>query len=293
MTIPVALVDAFTTDPGKGNRAGVVTQTEGLDENAMKAAARSVAASETAFVFREGNALRFRYFTPEAEVLFCGHATVGAIHHLVEKGAIPPTGKIEARCGSGPLDLEIDADRTVWIDAGSKIEWWPPRVDDGDLLSRLGGDASMVNEKFLVLRAGSKIFIPLKNRRNLWYLRPDWDRVAELNMTLGVMGIYAFTQEVLEPGSVSHGRFFAPAVGIREDPVTGSAIVPLAHYLARFGILELPAAGGTVRARAEQGDAMGKPGRAELVVTGSPGKIERVRIGGKAVTVLEGQLRIN
>jgi predicted PhzF superfamily epimerase YddE/YHI9 len=75
--------------------------------------------------------------------------------------------------------------------------------------------------------------------------------------------------------------------------VTGSAIVPLAHYLARFGILELPAAGGTVRARAEQGDAMGKPGRAELEVTGAPGKIERVRIGGKAVTVLEGQLRIS
>src|SRR5688572_2919405 len=142
MTIPVALVDAFTTDPGKGNRAGVVTQTEGLDENAMKAAARSVAASETAFVFREGNALRFRYFTPEAEVLFCGHATVGAIHHLAETGVISAPVNIEARCGSGQLDIEIDSDRTVWIDAGSRIEWWTPRVDDGDLLSQCGGDAS-------------------------------------------------------------------------------------------------------------------------------------------------------
>jgi PhzF family phenazine biosynthesis protein len=291
MNLPVALLDAFTTDPGKGNRAGVITQTEGLDEAAMKAAARAVAASETAFVFRDGPSLRLRFFSPEAEVLFCGHATVATLHHLLEKGAITAPGRFEVKCGAGPLDIEVDAEGVVWIDAGAGVEWWPPRVDDSDLLTRLGGDSSMIDERFLVLRAGSKLFVPLKSRRNLWYLRPDWDRVAELNFTLGVMGVYAFTKEVLEPGSVTHGRFFAPAVGIREDPVTGSASVPLAHYVARFGILELPASGGTVRARAEQGDAMGKPGRVELEVTGAPGRIDRIRIGGRAVTVMEGVLR--
>jgi trans-2,3-dihydro-3-hydroxyanthranilate isomerase len=291
MTLPVALIDAFTTEPGKGNRAGVVTQTEGLDEAAMKAAAKAVGASETAFVFKDAEGLRLKFYTPEAEVLFCGHATVALVHYLAETGAITPPSRFVVRCGTGPLDIEIDENRTVWIDAGPRIEWWPPRVDDADLLSRLGGDSSMLDEKFLVLRAGSKLFVPLKTRRNLWYLRPDWDRVAELNFTLGVMGVYAFTREVLEPGSISHGRFFAPAVGIREDPVTGSASVPLAHYLARFGILELPAAGGTVRARAEQGDAMGKPGRVELEVTGVPGQIQGLRIGGRAVTVMEGALK--
>jgi len=69
------------------------------------------------------------------------------------------------------------------------------------------------------------------------------------------------------------------------------ASVPLADYLARFGVLKLPPGGGTVRARAEQGDAMGKPGRVELEVTGAPGDVQGVRIGGRAVTVMEGELK--
>ena len=287
MTLPVVIVDAFTTTAGQGNRAGVVTKTEGLDDKAMQAAAKAVGASETAFVFPGP---RLKFFTPEEEIPFCGHATVGSIHYLVETGAIRAPGRIEVQCGAGPLGIEIDDARTVWIDAGP-VEWWPARIDDADLLSRLGGDASMLEPGLLVMRSGSKIFVPLARRHDLWRLSPDWDRLSELNFTLGVMGVYAFTRDVVEPGNVSQGRFFAPAVGIREDPVTGSASVPLAHYLARFGIIKLPAGGGTVRARAEQGDAMGKPGRVELEVTGAPGKVERARIGGRAVTVMEGTLR--
>lgn len=287
MSLPVAIVDAFTTTPGQGNRAGVVAKAEGLDETAMKAAAKAVAASETAFLFPD---LRMRYFTPAEEIPFCGHATVAAIHYLVEAGAIPAPGRIEVQCAVGGLHIEIDDSRIVWIDAGP-VEWWPTRIEDADLLSRLGGDVSMLEPDLLVMRSGSKIFVPLARRHDLWRLTPNWDRLSELNFTLGVMGVYAFTKDVVEPGNVSHGRFFAPAVGIREDPVTGSASVPLAHYLARFGILKLPASGGTVRARAEQGDAMGKPGRVELEVTGTPGKIQKVRIGGRAVTVMEGSLK--
>jgi len=285
--MPVAIVDAFTTTPGQGNRAGVVTKTEGLDDKAMQAAAKAVAASETAFLF-PGPVLRF--FTPEAEIPFCGHATVATFHYLAETGAISGPARIDVKCAVGPLHIEIDDARTVWIGAGA-VEWWPTRIEDADLLSRLGGDVSMLEPNLLVMRSGSKIFVPLARRHDLWRLSPDWDRLSELNFTLGVMGVYAFTKDVVEPGSVSHGRFFAPAVGIREDPVTGSASVPLAHYLARFGIIKLPAEGGTVRARAEQGDAMGKAGRVELEVTGVPEKIKSVRIGGRAVTVMEGFLK--
>lgn len=292
MSLPVAIVDAFTTIAGQGNRAGVVTQTQGLDAAAMLKAARAVAASETAFVFRERDAIRLRYFTPEAEVPFCGHATVASMHYLAESGEDPGPGWIEVQCGIGTLAIEIDEERIVWIDAGA-VEW----SECGDALEHhvlaiLESGHPLREASLPVLKSRGILYVPLARRDDLWRLTPDWDRLAVLKSTENIMGVYAFTLDVVEAGNVSHGRFFAPAVGIREDPVTGAASVPLADYLARFGILKLPPGGGTVRARAEQGDAMGKPGRVELEVTGEPGRIERVRIGGRAVTVLEGALKV-
>ena len=288
MIIPAAIVDAFTSTAGQGNRAGVVTRAEGLDEAAMRSAARAVAASETAFLFPGP---RLRFFTPADEIPFCGHATVATIHYLAETGAIPVPGRMEVQCGTGPLRIEIDAQRTVWIDSGT-VEWTEvnKRVEVS-VMELLGAPESVREPSLPVLKSRGKLFIPMTRRRDLWDVNPKWSAIEGLHRELGIMGLYAFTLDVVEAGSVSHGRFFAPAVGIREDPVTGSASVPLAHYLARFGILKLPEKGGTVRARAEQGDAMGKPGRVELEVTGAPGKIENIRIGGRAVTVIEGTLR--
>jgi PhzF family phenazine biosynthesis protein len=290
VNIPIAIVDAFTTTRGQGNRAGVVTQTRGLDAAAMQRAASAVAASETAFVFRDGDSIRLRYFTPEAEIPFCGHATVAALHYLAETGEDPGPGRIEVQCGIGPLAIELDEDRIVWIDAGD-VEW----SECGDALEHhvlaILEPPPLREFSLPVLKSRGMLYVPLARRDDLWRLTPDWDRLSGLKSTEDIMGVYAFTLETVESGSISHARFFAPAVGIREDPVTGAASVPLADYLARFGILELPPGGGTVRGRAEQGDAMGKPGRVELEATGAPGKIDRVRIGGRAVTVLEGNLK--
>ena len=291
MTIPVAIVDAFTTTPGQGNRAGVVTKAAGLDAAAMLKAARAVAASETAFVFRDGDKLRLKYFTPEAEIPFCGHATVATVHYLAETEKDSGPGRIEIQCGIGPLDIEIDDERIIWIGAGD-VEWSEcGEALEHHVLAILESVPPLRESSLPILKSRGMLYVPLARREDLWRLSPDWDRLAGLKSTENIMGVYAFTLESVEPGNVSHGRFFAPAVGIREDPVTGMASVPLADYLARFGVLKLPPGGGTVRARAEQGDAMGKPGRVELEVTGAPGDVQGVRIGGRAVTVIEGELR--
>jgi len=288
MKVPVVIVDAFTTTPGQGNRAGVVTETKGLDVKMMQAAAKAVAASETAFVFPGP---RLRFFTPEAEIPFCGHATVASMHYLAETSEDHGPGRVEVQCGIGPLAIEIDEERIVWIDAGA-VEW----SECGEALEHhvlsILEPLPMRETSLPVLKSRGILYLPLARRADLWRLAPDWDRLAVLKSTEDIMGVYAFTLDVVEPGNISHARFFGPAVGIREDPVTGAASVPLADYLARFGVLNLPPEGGTVRARAEQGDAMGKPGRVELEVTGAPGRIERVRIGGRAVTVLEGALKL-
>jgi PhzF family phenazine biosynthesis protein len=118
----------------------------------------------------------------------------------------------------------------------------------------------------------------MANRRSLHGLRPFFAELAEALHARQLTGVLVSTFDVVEPGNLVHSRFFAPAHGVNEDPVTGSVHGPLAARLHQEGRLR-------GRARAEQGDAIGKPGRLQLEVTDG-----KVRVGGEAVTVLEGRL---
>jgi PhzF family phenazine biosynthesis protein len=291
-SIPVAIVDAFTRTAGHGNRAGVVVEASGLDDGAMRTVARAVAASETAFVLPSDGGVKLRYFSPATEVDFCGHATVATFHLLVERGTLKAKGRYPLETAAGRLEVEIEpADGTsrVWI-ATPRHPWTESPIPIDDLLRLLGGRRDMLDARLPVQRSGPKLYVPLARRDDLWALAPRWDELVEAGQVHGVRGVLAFTREAAEPGHVVQSRFFAPAMGVREDPVTGSANGPLGEYLVLHGVLALPHEGGTVRARAEQGDAMGKPGRADLEVTGAPGRVESCRVGGVAVTVMDGTL---
>ncbi len=296
MKVHLVLVDAFTRTPGEGNRAGVVPSGAGLDEATMQAVARAVGASETAFVLpgSPGATLRLRYFTPAAEVDFCGHATVATLHYLAETGVVAGQGRYTVDFAAGRLDVElepVEGGVRVWI-ATPRSPWTDSPIEAAELMRLVGGDTAMLDPELPIRRSGIKLFIPIARRQQLWSLAPRFGELAQAGKACGVLGFMAFTREVLEPGSAAHSRFFAPALGVREDPVTGAANGPLGAYLALHGVLRLPDAGGTVRARAEQGDAMGKPGRVELEVRGAPGKIETTRIGGVAVSVMTGELAL-
>jgi PhzF family phenazine biosynthesis protein len=294
--LAVTIVDAFTREPGAGNRAGVVLDAAGLGADEMLAIARAVSASETAFVLpaKPGADLALRYFAPSAEIDFCGHNTVATFHLLAEVGRFGPAGKHVFDCPAGRLEVELESaggHTRVWMTT-PRAAWEPCPIPLEPLAALLGSSTSSFAPRLPVLRSGLKVIVPLTGRKELWSLNPRWDELAAAGLPHGIQGFYAFALEAEEPGHVSQGRFFAPAVGVREDPVTGSASGPFAEYLALQGVLALPAAGGTVRATAEQGYAMGKPGQVELEVTGRPGAIELVRVGGVAVTVLQGTLRI-
>lgn len=291
----LVVVDAFTRIPGSGNRAGVYPDAGNVDEASMQRAAAAVAASETAFVLPppDGAAVRLRYFTPQSEIAFCGHATVASFHWLVESGALaaPASHVLDCPAGRVDIDLELTEDgiTRVWM-ATPRYPWEPSPIAGATLLGLLGGSQSMRDQPLPIERSGHHLYVAIGKRADLWSLAPRWDALAQEGERFGVRGYYVFTRDVLEPGSVTHGRYFAPALGVREDPVTGSASGPLAEYLARHSVLALPPEGGAVRGRAEQGDAMGKPGRVELEVRGTTGAIEAVRVGGQAITVLDGSL---
>ncbi len=290
------IVDAFTRVPGAGNRAGIVPDASALDENAMQRAVAAVAASETAFLLAPpaGAAVGLRYFTPTDEIKFCGHATVASFHWLAETGALAVPGRHTLDCPAGRLEIELtreaDGRCRVWM-ATPRYPFEPGPIPEATLLGLLGGNQSMRDRELPIEHAGHHLYVPIKRRADLWGLAPQWDALTAEGERHGVRGYYAYTRDVVEPESISHGRYFAPSLGVREDPVTGSASGPLAEYLARHGVLKFPSGGGPARGRAEQGDAMGKPGRPELEVTGSADRVQGVRVGGVAITVLDGALR--
>jgi len=261
----------------------------------MQRIAAAVGASETAFMLSgPDGGVRLRYFTPEAEIDFCGHATVATFHLLAERGLLPREGRVRLECAAGTLDVELEAAGArggrAWI-VTPRHAWEQPPVPLAKVLPLVGGSVDMVDETLPAYRNAQRLVVPFRRREDVWSLAPRAGALAELLGAHGMRGLYVFTRDVREVGSVAHARYFVPGVGVAEDPVTGSAAGPLGMYLASHGVLPLPAEGGTVRARIEQGDAIGKPGRIDVEVTGRAGAPERARISGVAVTVLEGTLR--
>jgi len=108
--LSVTIVDAFTRHPGAGNRAGVMLDAPPLDAEEMMAIARAVSASETAFLLppSAGADFAMRYFSPAAEVDFCGHATVATFHLLAETGRVQAAGRYVFDCPAGRLEVELE-----------------------------------------------------------------------------------------------------------------------------------------------------------------------------------------
>ncbi|MBM4091731.1 MAG: PhzF family phenazine biosynthesis protein [Planctomycetes bacterium] len=261
MPIPLLQVDAFTDRPFSGNPAAVCLLREPQADDWMQAVAAEMNLSETAFLVRENDGYRLRWFTPKVEVELCGHATLASAHVLWTEERVPPDKPIHFHTRSGLLKA---------VRRGSLIELDFPSdpPSDGspsaDLLSALGVAAEYVgNGKFDFL-------VEVASEDAVRSVSPDFARLAQIE----VRGVIV-TARSSSPEYDFVSRFFAPWAGINEDPVTGSAHCCLAPYWqARLGKSEMTAyqasaRGGVVRVRVH-GD--------------------RVILGGQAVTVLKGSL---
>ena len=130
--------------------------------------------------------------------------------------------------------------------------------------------------------------LPVADLATLHALRPDLGRLGEIGTALGLRAFCLVSPETVEPSSGAHSRFFAPQFGIPEDIVTGSVHSSLAVWLHEAG--RLRESDGIAAFTAEQGDVLGRPGRLAVEVHTSGGRASRVRVGGRAVTVLTGRL---
>lgn len=283
-------IDAFTTEPGRGNPAGVVTNARGLDAARMQEIAHELGFSETAFVLPARGAdhdLQLRFFTPTTEVPVCGHATVGAHYALaLENGTI---GLRRQLTGAGVQRVEVVARNGDFV---VRIEQGPPRFEPPltpdlvpEVMAALGVSGEDLDFRCplqCVSTGHGKLLVGLRRRDCLTALAPDLARLAALSPAVGSNGYFVFTLES-EDGddALTHGRMFAPAIGVDEDPVTGNANGPLGAYLVRYGLLS--AEHGLAGFRGRQQAASGRGGFVDVEVRVEDAEPVAVAIVGHAV----------
>ncbi len=253
-------VDAFTDTPFSGNPAAVCLLDEERDDRWMQAVAAEMNLSETAFVRPLPEGFELRWFTPTTEVNLCGHATLAAAHVLWETARLAPdaeaifhtrSGRLTARRRAEGIELNFPADPTSPLES---IE---------DLTATIGVPI------VAACRGREDWLVELASEEAVRACRPDLTRLA----ALPARGLIVTARGSGDVDFVS--RFFAPAAGIDEDPVTGSAHCTLADYWSeRLGKTEMAA-----RQLSARGGNIG------VRLNG-----ERVALTGKAVIVLRGEL---
>ena len=261
MGLAIFQVDAFTAKPFAGNPAAVCVLSQPAEESWMQNVAREMNLSETAFLFREGDGFRLRWFTPAVEVDLCGHATLASAHILWEMGYAQPNEKVSFYTRSGILTAERQGD---WVEMDFPAKPEEPAPEPAGLAQALG-----VKVQYLG-RNQFDYLVEVDSEETVGNLKPDFTLLGRLPVR-GV--IVTSLSSSREHDFVS--RFFAPRVGVNEDPVTGSAHCCLGPFWGNrlhkneFVAYQASARGGVIRVR----------------VTGP-----RVVLGGQAVTVLRGEL---
>lgn len=292
--IPIVQADIFTERPFAGNPAAAVLDAGGLDEAAMQRIASEMLVPGTAFVSASTQAgvdWRLRAFTPRREVAYSGHTTLCGTHALIESGRLPGD-RVTFDTPSGLV--RVDVERA----GGRVLMWLEPalpacRLFEGDtveILDALGlSRAALGGWARPAVTPDQDLLLPVRDLATLRAIEPDMRRLAALRTAQHARGVCVASRETVDPGSGSHCRFFAPHYGVAEDIVTGSVHSALGVWLLEAGAL--PAADGRVVFTAEQGDGLGRPGRLQVALTVEGGRAARVRVGGRAVTVLSGSLR--
>jgi len=256
-------VDAFTNRAFAGNPAAIFITDRPCDEAWMQSVAREMNLSETAFLHPVVDGFSLRWFTPNTEVDLCGHATLASAHVLWEQGHLPKHSAARFHTRSGALSAKLDRD-WIWLNfPGTPAT---PTDKPTELTDVLGSETVFVG------KTAFDYFVELPTAEDVAHLEPDLAAIARwkargLIVTANAEG---FSKEF---DFVS--RYFAPACGIPEDPVTGSTHCALGPYWqsksghSRFTAYQASRRGGVVLVH----------------VIG-----DRVELGGQAVSTVRGQL---
>lgn len=294
-TVRIKQVDAFTEVLFGGNPAGVVTDARGLDEDQMQKIAREMNLSETAFVTPSDRAdFRIRFFTPNAEVDLCGHATIGSFSALHEEGRLDPARTVftqETKAGVLEVERSFRDGKPVFTMTQAKPRFRDTGASREEVARLLRVDVSeLLDVPPSAVSTGLWWFVAgLRRLAAVQSLSPDLAAIREFSERHGLIGVVPFCLETEDPGADFHMRAFAPFVAIDEDPVCGTGNGSAGAYIGTHRLVDF---GGEADLVSEAGCEVKRPGRVFVSLKREGGEIIRVRVGGSAVTVLEGTMRI-
>ena len=275
------VVDVFTGTPFTGNPLAVVLDADDLSTPALQAIADEFHLSETAFPMEpEPGGYRLRIFTPEVELPFAGHPSVGAAWVLRSLGRLR-TGPVVQSCGAGQLPLDV-ADDAVALTGGAPS--YGPVLDAAPLLAGCGLDEQDLAGPARTASCGLGFtYLPVRAEA-LARVEVDVAALKRLQLgggaTFGGLSVYAWD------GTAARCRVFAFEAGVAEDPATGSAALGLGVHLVASG--QLPDGGAY---DVVQGVEMGRPSHLSCTVTVSGGEPVSATVRGTVVPVATGRLR--
>jgi trans-2,3-dihydro-3-hydroxyanthranilate isomerase len=268
------IADVFTDVPLQGNQLAVFTDGAGLDGEVMQRTARELNLSETVFVLPadDGAHARVRIFTPVAELPFAGHPVLGTAFVIGERLA-KDVVRLQTGVGVIPVTLTREQGQIVFGEMDQQVPDPEPFARTDELLEALGIERSELPVE--AYRNGPLfVYVTLEDEAAVAALTPDLGALR----ALGDVGVNCFTSN----GARVKTRMFAPALGVPEDPATGSAAGPLALHLMRHGRAE---PGQQLEIR--QGEEIGRPSVLHARVEPC-----RVVVGGSAVIVARGEYRL-
>lgn len=292
------VVDVFTDTPFAGNQLAVVHDADGLSDTQLQAIAAEFHLSETTFPMTPsaeeqagGAAYRLRIFTPEVELPFAGHPSIGTAWLLAQQGRVPP-GIVVQSCQAGLLPLTVPAGGGA-VELTGGTPYVGPTIDPHEQLDAVGLSSADLDET--VVRRAPPRSVGTGLPYSILPVRadaiprcvPDVRRLRTFDRTHATNGVYVVALD-LEAQAV-RARMFAGDIGIAEDPATGSAALALGVWLGSSGLL---AGDGEHGLTIEQGVDLGRPSVLHVTVVLEGGAVTSCRVAGDTVHVASGTIRV-
>jgi len=288
-------VDAFTDRPLAGNPCAIIFEADSLDDATRLAIAREMNLSETAFVQNSQVAdFGARYFTPAEEIPLAGHPTIATVFALIETGRLVlqsdhTTITLELRVGPIRVDIHSQNDKVKRIIMSQKKPQFLATYQPQQILPIFGltAEDALPNVPIQTVSTGTpQLMIPLRNLEALRRVQMNTPAYNGLRAQADFFSPHLFCLKGATEVGQTFARHFGTPPDTVEDPFTGSATGGMAAYLWHYNLISQPTF------IAEQGHWMHRPGQAQVEIVGPRDNIETVKIGGKAVTVLRGELVI-
>lgn len=286
---PFYILDVFAEEKYAGNQLAVFRNAADIPGGTMQKIACDMHFSETTFILsdepRDGG-YDVRIFTPEEEIPFAGHPTIGTAFTIISEIIRKPAKDVTLNLGVGRIPVSVDGDGVLWMTQKPPV--FGRVFQPEEIASAIGVSVSDIDDRFPVQEVSTGLpaaIVPLKSTGAIRRARRSQDVLDRLKEKHGLVTLLFFSAEPGDRKNDLRARVFTVYPSVPEDPATGSANGCLAGYLVKYRYFGKDA----IDVRVEQGYEMGRPSLLRLRAKPAGGEIE-VRVGGRAVMVARGEL---